>query len=219
MKSWMSRVFMVLALCVSSSAFAEAQLGKEYTLLSAAQPTSNQKIEVLEFFFYECSHCFDLHPYLMSWEKTMAKDVEIHFVPTIFRPSTEPLARTFFALENNKQIKQIDDAIYQGVHVQNAELFDLASITAFVAKNGVDRAQFTAAYNSFAVENKVNQAKQMIRLYNIQGTPTLVVAGKYVITGQQPKDVPRILNDVIAKVRQERGMGAKPTAPAKKAAH
>lgn len=219
MKSWMSRALMVLVLCVSSSAFAEAQLGKEYTLLSAAQPTSNQKIEVLEFFFYECSHCFDLHPYLMSWEKTMAKDVEIHFVPTIFRPSTEPLARTFFALENNKQIKQIDDAIYQGVHVQNAELFDLASITAFVVKNGVDRTQFTAAYNSFAVENKVNQAKQMIRLYNIQGTPTLVVAGKYVITGQQPKDVPHILNDVIAKVRQERGMGVKPAAPAKKAAH
>jgi thiol:disulfide interchange protein DsbA len=129
------------------------------------------------------------------------------------------LARSFYALESIGQLKQVDDAIYQAIHVQEISLFDLESIGTFVAKNGVDRTKFAAAYNSFGVENKINQAKQMIRSYKIQGTPTLVVAGKYLITGQQPQDVPRILNDVIAKVRQERGMGAKPAAPAKKAAH
>lgn len=219
MKRFISRLWIILALCVSGSALAESQLGKDYSLLDPAQPTSNTKIEVLEFFFYECSHCFHLHPFLMQWEKTLPKDVDLRYVPTIFRSSTEPLARTFYALESIGQIKQVDDAIYQAIHVQEAALFDLASISALVAKNGVDRTKFTTAYNSFGVENKINQAKQMIRSYKIQGTPTLIVAGKYVITQQQPKDVPRILNDVIAKVRQERGMGAKPAAPAKKTAH
>jgi thiol:disulfide interchange protein DsbA len=214
MKKLLGRLLAVLALCVSGSVFADAQLGKDYTVLNPVQPSSAQKIEVLEFFFYECSHCFHLHPFLVEWENTLAKDkvkdVEIRFVPTIFRSSTEPLARTFFALEGMGKLKQADDAIYQAIHVQDASLFDVDSIGALVAKNGVDRAKFVAAYNSFGVENKVNQAKQMIRTYHIEGTPTLIVAGKYVITGQQPQDVPRILNALIAKVRHERGGVAKP---------
>lgn len=219
MKRFINGLWIVLALCVGSSAFAGSQLGKDYSLLDPVQPSSSTKIEVLEFFFYECSHCFHLHPFLMEWEKSLPKDVELRYVPTIFRSSTEPLARTFYALESMGQIKQVDDAIYQAIHVQESALFDLASIGALVAKNGVDRTKFTAAYNSFGVENKINQAKQMIRSYKIQGTPTLIVAGKYVITQQQPKDVPRILNDVIAKVRQERSMGAKLVAPTKKTTH
>ncbi|MFY9260244.1 MAG: thiol:disulfide interchange protein DsbA/DsbL [Gallionella sp.] len=219
MKNLMYRLLLAATLLLGGSAFADSQLGKDYVRLDPAQPTSNQKIEVLEFFFYECSHCFHLHPFLMEWEKSLPKDVQIQYVPTIFRAATEPLARTFYALEGLGQIKQMDDAIYQAVHVQQAELFDLSSIGAFVAKNGVDKNKFTAAYNSFTVNSKVNQAKQMIRTYKIQGTPTLVVAGKYVITQQQPQDVPRILNDVIAKVRQERGMDVKPAAPIKKVTH
>lgn len=218
MKNLMRRLLLVATFLASSTAFADAQLGKDYTVMNPALPTTSPKIEVLEFFFYECSHCFHLHPFLAEWEKSMPKDVQIQFVPTIFRASTEPLARTFYALEGLGQLKQVDDAIYQAIHVEQAELFDLTSISALVAKNGVDRDKFAAAYNSFTVNSKVNQAKQMIRTYKIQGTPTLVVAGKYVITGQLPQDAVRILNEVIAKVRQERGMGAKPAA-AKKAAH
>lgn len=218
MKNLMHRLLLATALLFSTTAFAESQLGKDYLLMNPTQPTSNQKIEVLEFFFYECSHCFHLHPFLVEWEKTMPKDVQIQYVPTIFRSSTEPLARTFYALEGLGQLKQVDDAIYQAIHVQQSELFDLSSISKLVTKYGVAKDKFEAAYNSFSVNSKVNQAKQMIRTYKIQGTPTLIVAGKYVITQQQPQDVPRILNDVIAKVRQERGMGAKPAAT-KKAAH
>lgn len=213
MQNWISRL-VLLCLMISGSALAESQLGRDYTALAAPQPSSQQKIEVLEFFFYECGHCFHLHPYLASWEKTMAKDVEIRYVPTMFSDRTEPLARTFYALESMGQIKQVDDAIYRAIHEKDIGLFDQSSISAFLAKNGVDAAKFATAYNSFGVGNKVAQAKQMIRTYNIQGTPTLIVAGKYVITGQQPQDVPRILNDVIAKVRAERAP-TKPTAAKK----
>ncbi|MDD4963212.1 MAG: thiol:disulfide interchange protein DsbA/DsbL [Gallionella sp.] len=220
MKNLMHRLLLATTLLFSTTAFADSQLGKDYVLMSPSQPTSNQKIEVLEFFFYQCSHCFHLHPFLMEWEKTMPKYVELHYVPTMFNASTEPLARTFYALEGLGQLKQVDDAIYQAIHVQQAELFDLNSISPLVVRNGVDKDKFAAAFNSFTVNSKVNQAKQMIRTYKIQGTPTLVVAGKYVITQQQPQDVPRILNDVIAKVRQERGMTTRPVAaPAKKHTH
>ncbi len=196
------KILLVAALLFCGTTFAAVQ-GRDYTLLNPAQPVGTKKIEVLEFFFYECSHCFHLHGELAAWEKTMPGDVELTFVPTIFRDSTEPLARAYYTLENMGKIKQLDDAIYQAIHVKQANLYDLDTIGAFVAGNGVDRAKFSADYNSFTVNSKVVRAKQMIRSYGINGTPTLVVDGKYAITGLQPADTIRVLNEVIAMARKE----------------
>lgn len=193
-----------MALFVNAGASAEGFQGRPYNVMDPAQPTSTKKIEVLEFFFYECSHCFHLHPLLAAWEKSKPKDVELSYVPTMFRDSTEPLARTYYALESLDQIKQLDDAIYRAIHVEQLPLYDLNSIGSFVAKHGVDRNKFTAAYSSFTVQSKVTRAKQMIRSYGINGTPTLVVEGKYVITGLQPDETIRTLNELVAKVRKER---------------
>jgi thiol:disulfide interchange protein DsbA len=191
------------ALFISGTALAEAELGKDYNLLNPPQPTSTKKIEVLEFFFYGCSHCFHLHPLLSGWEKTMPKDVELVFVPTVFRDSWEPMANTYYALESMGKQQQLHDALYRAWNEQNMALVDEDTIADFVAKHGVDRAKFIAAYNSFAVQSKVTRAKQMIRSYRIDGTPTLVVEGKYVIEGLQPEDTIRALKDVIVKARKE----------------
>ncbi len=189
----------IFLLCGSASA---ATLGTDYTQLASPQPTASKKIEVLEFFFYECSHCFHLHPELAKWEKTLPGDVELAYVPTIFRDTTEPLARTFFALEGMGKIKQLDDAIYQAIHVKQANFYDMDTIATFVGSNGVDKAKFTSAYNSFTVNSQVVRAKQMIRSYQIDGTPTLIVDGKYKITGLEPVKMISVLNDVIALARK-----------------
>lgn len=181
-----------------------AELGKEYKLLNPPQPTASKKIEVLEFYFYGCSHCFDLQKSLHPWLKTMPKDVELVYVPTIFRGSMEPLAHAFYALESMGQVHQLHNLLYLAMNVDNVDLSDEAKIGDFVAKKGVDRAKFSAAYNSFSIQSKVIRAKQMIRSYGIQGTPTLVVDGKYVITGLYPEDTIRVLNDVIEVARKER---------------
>lgn len=203
MKNMIKNLAVAALLLISGTAFSAVELGKDYKLLNPPQLVSSKKIEVMEFFFYECSHCFDLHPLLAKWEKDMPKDVELTFVPTMFRDSTEPLARTFYALESMGQIKQLDDAIYQAIHINRVKLYDLNTIADFVAKNGVDRAKFSAAYNSFSVGSKITRAKQMIRSYRIEGTPTLVVNGKYVITGLHPADAMRVLDEVIAMARKE----------------
>lgn len=209
MKKCIKSILAAAAILFFGTAFAAVQQGKDYTLLNPAQPVSGKKIEVLEFFFYECPHCFHLHPYLVEWQKTQPADVELTLVPTIFRDSTEPLARTYYALEGIGKIKQLDDGIYQAIHVKQTNLYDLDTIGAFVAANGVDRAKFEAAYNSFAVNSKIVRAKQMIRSYGINGTPTLVVDGKYVISGLQPPDAIRVLNEVISIARKERSVAHK----------
>ena len=196
-----SLVVAILVLA-SGAAFAAAELGKDYSLLNPPQPTETKKIEVLEFFFYGCSHCFRLHPLLSQWEKTMPKDVQLTFVPTVFRDSWEPMANTFYALESMGQRGQLHDALYRAWNEDNIDLSDEAKIAEFVAKHGVDAAKFSAAYNSFSVESRVTRAKQMIRLYGINGTPTFVVDGKYVIESMQPEDLIRSLKEVIVLARK-----------------
>lgn len=204
MKNFMKSLIVTTVLLVAGTVATAAELGRDYKLLNPPQPASAKKIEVLEFFFYGCSHCFHLHPNLSAWEKTMPKDVELVYVPTIFRDSWEPMARTFYALESLGQQHQLHDALYKAWNVSNEDLSDEARITNFLAQRGVDRAKFSAAYNSFAMQSRILRSKQMIRSYGISGTPTLVVDGRYLITGLQPADAIRVLGDVIEMVRKER---------------
>lgn len=208
MKKFFKSLFVAAALLIGSAAPA-AELGKDYKLLNPAQPTGTEKIEVLEFFFYGCPHCFHLHPYMSKWEKTMPKDVELTYVPTIFRDSWEPMARTYYALELLGQLHPLHDALYKAWNVDKTDLSDEARILDFVAPHGVDRAKFSATYNSFTMLSKVARAKQMIRSYGLTGTPTLIVDGKYLITGLQPADTIRVLNEVIAMARKEKPAKAK----------
>ena len=208
MKKFIKSLFVAAMLLLGSTALA-AELGRDYKLLNPAQPTSAEKIEVLEFFFYGCSHCFHLHPLMSKWEKTMPKDVALTYVPTIFRDSWEPMARTYYALELLGQLHPLHDALYRAWNVDKTDLSDEARIFDFVAARGVDRAKFSAAYNSFTMQSKVARAKQMIRSYGLTGTPTLVVDGRYLITGLQPADTIRVLDEVIAMVRKEKSGKAK----------
>jgi len=192
-----------VALMASGVAFAEVQLNRDYTLVNPPQPTGSKKIEVLEFFFYGCIHCFHLDPKLTAWEKTMPKDVQLTYVPTVFRDSWEPMARTFYALDSLGQEPQLHDALFKKWNVENTPLLDEAAIRDFVAARGVNGAKFSAAYNSFTVQSQVTRSKQMIRSYGVDGTPTMIVDGKYKISGLQPDETIRVLDEVIQMARKE----------------
>ena len=201
----LKQLVFVAMLAFAVSAQAEIQAGKDYGVLNEAKPThTGNKIEVLEFFFYGCTHCFHLHPLISEWEKKAPKDVDLVYVPVVFRDSWEPMARTFYALETLGQQKRLHDDLFNAWNLNNVQIDSEATATEFVSQLGVDREKFGAAYNSFAVNSKVMRANQMMQDYGIRGTPTLVVNGKYVITGLQPEDTVRVLDELVAKSRKER---------------
>ena len=196
-------VFFILA---SAQTLAEPVMGTDYKLIEPAQATrSGNKIEVLEFFFYGCSHCFHLHPDLTAWERKMPKDVELVLVPTIFNATWEPMAYTYYALEVMGQQLKLHDDLYEAWNVKNTDLSDERKIAAFVAQRGVDSKKFSEAYHSFSVQSKVMRSKQLTQSYNIRGTPTIIVDGKYLITGLQPAAAIQVMSALIDKARKERG--------------
>jgi len=203
--SFFKQLIAVLALLCATYAQAEVVAGKDYKILSTPQPTSSgNKIEVLEFFFYECSHCEHLYGPLNAWEKKKPKDVDLQFIPVVFRESSEPMARTYFALDSLGQSQRLHGEIFKALHVDNRDLHDEESISKFVGEHGVDRSKFDSAYNSFAVAGKLSQSSRMVLNYRIEGTPTIAVDGKYIITGLQPEETVRVLKEVIEVARKER---------------
>jgi thiol:disulfide interchange protein DsbA len=198
----------VLVLMCATQVNAEVVAGRDYKVLNPPQLTlSGSKVEVLEFFFYGCSHCYHLHGALSAWEKKMPKDVQLQLVPVIFRDSWEPMARAFYALELLGQRDRLHNDLFEAWNVFNTDLSDEAKITEFVAKRGVDRNKFGSAYNSFSLQSKVARSNQMVQSFGVRGTPTIAVDGKYIITGLEPDQTIRVLNEVIDMARKERRSG------------
>ncbi len=197
-------IFIALVLLGATQVHAEVVAGRDYKMLNPPQLTlSGSKVEVLEFFFYGCSHCYHLHKPLSAWEKKMPKDVQLQLVPVIFRDTWEPMARTFYALESLGLRARLHNDLFEAWNVFNTDLSDEDKITEFVGKRGVDRGKFSAAFNSFSLQSKVARSNQMVQSYGVRGTPTIVVDGKYSISELQPEDTIRVLNEVIAMARKD----------------
>ncbi|MDQ3186054.1 MAG: thiol:disulfide interchange protein DsbA/DsbL [Pseudomonadota bacterium] len=191
-----------------SGARAEIVEGRDYTVLPHPRPTdSGKNIEVLEFFWYGCPHCYDLHPHIKTWLKTIPKDVSFRYVPAIFRSNWIPGVKTFYALEALGERDRLHDKVYEAIHLDKIDLTKDEVLFDWIAKQGIDRQKFTDAYSSFSVQNQVSRLTQMSKDYNLSGVPALVVDGKYVTSGKMggtPQDTIKVLDELIGKVRKER---------------
>jgi thiol:disulfide interchange protein DsbA len=146
----------------------------------AANPSPGDQIEVVEFFWYGCPHCFSFEPYLDRWLENKPDDVKFVKLPATFkRPEVMMHARTFFALEAMGVPAQIHKDIMEEMHERKNRLGDQASMERFLESKGVDLAAFREAMESFAVYVKVQQAAQQAQRYNVSGVPALVVDGRF----------------------------------------
>lgn len=201
-------LFLSLGLTGISGVRAELIKGRDYAVLLSPQPTKGDKnIEVLEFFWYGCPHCYRLHPYIKAWLKRMPKDVSFRYVPAIFRSSWVPGAKTFYTLEILDERDKLHDKIYDAIHIQKIDLAKEELLFDWIAKQGIDRQKFANIYNSFTVANQSSRSSQMSRKYGLKGVPSLVIDGKYLVSGRMggtPQETISTLDELIKKVRKER---------------
>jgi len=178
------------ATAAPAAAASEWQEGVNYTRLVPAQPTSVPpgQVEVLEFFWYACPHCYALDPLVEAWRKTKPAYISFSRVPVMWNENHRQLARLFYALDSMGKLDALHSAIFKEIHVKNDPLVDPGLDeaaterlqTAFVQSQGIAADAFHAAYHSFAVETDLQRADQLTMRYRISGVPTFVVNGKYV---------------------------------------
>jgi thiol:disulfide interchange protein DsbA len=195
---------------ISNSGIRAADIveGKDYTVLANPQPIQDSnKIEVLEFFWYGCPHCYSLHPHLKTWLMTAPGHVDFRYVPAIFRPTWVSGAKIFYTLEAMGMTHALHDKIYDALHRDKIDLNDETALFDWIEKQGVDRKKFESTYNSFGVQNQVTRSTQMSRQYQLTGVPALVINGKYVTSGKMggtPQDTIKTLDALIEKAQKEK---------------
>lgn len=184
--------------------------GREYVPIEPVLATDNAaKIEVIEFFSYGCPHCAEFHPTVSKWSAKLPADVVFKRVPVSFnRAQWANLSKFYYALEATGDLARLDGAVFQALHEKGLKLYDDKSIAEWAGAQGIDTKKFTDAYNSFGVLSKVKRGDQLAQQAKIQGVPSLVVDGKYLMVNEGIKDNVEIVtrtDKVIDKVRVERG--------------
>jgi thiol:disulfide interchange protein DsbA len=175
-----------------------------YITVTPAQHTevAPGKIEVLEFFWYGCPHCFELEPELAAWAKKLPAHVVFKRQPAIFSDRWEPLAKAYFALEALGEVERLHGALLNTIHAEGRDLNAPEAFFAWAAAQGVDANKLKTAYQSFSVFSKVAKARQLSKAYPLKGVPALVINGKYL---SSPSDaggyVPllRVADQLIAR--------------------
>ena len=191
-----------------------AEVGKNYFLVEPPQPTSaGDRVEVLEVFSYACIHCAHFQPYADELKAKLPKDATFSYMPAIFNAQWEAYARAFYTAQSLGVLERTHQAVFDAVHRDQRPLRSFDDIAALYGDHGVDVAKFKATAESFEVESKVARAKEMVPKYGVDGTPTVIVNGKYRITGASAGGYPQLLALVEKLVAEE--LAAR-KAPAKK---
>src|SRR5580765_5181330 len=195
------------------------QNGTDYRTLEQIQPTeSGDKIEVTEFFWYNCSHCAVLEPVLSAWVKKQGDRIVFRQVPIAFRDSLIPQQKLYYALEAMGKTAEMNPKIFQAIHVENQRIDTDKTILAFIEKQGIDKQKFLDMYNSFGVQARVRRAAQLQEAYKIDGVPVLAIGGRFLTSPamlgasmvNQPESVLnaaslQVIDHLIARLEAEKG--------------
>jgi protein dithiol oxidoreductase (disulfide-forming) len=184
----------------------------QYRALNQAQPAEQTgKIEVVEFFWYECPHCNEFEPMLETWQKQLPKDVVLKRVPVAFRDEFTAQQKMFYTIEILGKLPEWHGKIFNEIHIVGNRIRTAEQFAAFAEKNGIEKKKVMDIFNSFAVQTKVQQAKALANTYKIDSVPMLAIDGQYVtsatIAGGTNQVALQVVDFLIDKNRKAKAVG------------
>ena len=180
------RSFNLGALALAASAGSQGALaqgapveGRDFLKLPAPVNVPVGKIDVIEFFWYGCPHCYSFEPAIEAWSKKLPPDVALRRIHVAFTAMHELHAKMFYAAEQTGSLEKLHRLFFNAMHQQNMRFLKEGEILDFVKTNGVDGAKFGESMRSFGVASKVQQAKQLVDAYKVDGVPGLGIHGRW----------------------------------------
>ena len=156
--------------------------GKHYQRIDQPKTIDSDKVEVLEFFWYGCPHCYSFEPYLNKWKTNKPENVEFVRVPATFQPLWVLHARAYYALQMLGVGEEIHTKFFSEIHNKKNYMKTFDALTVFVQEYGVERSEFIDAMNSFTVETQIRKATKLVTDYKLNGVPAVAVNGRYLIS-------------------------------------
>ncbi|GLR25532.1 MULTISPECIES: thiol:disulfide interchange protein DsbA/DsbL [Limnobacter] len=207
-RNWIKNGILLGAMAKMGLPMAWSQDAGAYRKVERPIPRSKpNKIEVIEFFWYGCPHCFHFEPALNAWVKKLPADVYFHRIPVAWPSKRVNFAghqKLYFTLEAMGLVDQYHDKVFDAMHVQkkrldsDAEIFDLAQ------SFGLNREQFANTFKSFSVNAKCKQAVDLATAYGVDGVPTLGIDGKFTTSASVAGSEENALRVASALIERER---------------
>ncbi len=204
-------------IAISASAQNVPRLGQEYTVLDRPQPVeAGKKVEITEFFGYFCPACNAFEPYLEAWIKKQGDRIVVKRVHVNFHELVTQ-QKLFYTLEAMGKVDEYQLKTFNAYHVDRNRLSTDAEVMKYVEKVGLDKKKFTDIYSSFAIQSKLSRAAQLMTDYKINGVPTVVIDGRFVVSpadlfakSRNPSTDPtnhaglKVMDWIVDKVYQEK---------------
>ncbi|PLY17029.1 MAG: hypothetical protein C0631_00390 [Sedimenticola sp.] len=211
-KRLVALALMLLALLVSTvlvQAQEVSQFEEElhYFSIIPEQPGGEgDRVQVVEFFWYACPHCYQLEPHLNKWLEKKPDNVDYVSIPAMFnRPNVIMHAKTFYALKLMGLAEQLHDKIFSAIHTDNMKLNTQEEMESFLASQDVDIEAYRKAMKSFAVQTQARRAAVLAERFDIRGVPAIVVDGKYRTGGLEGNLMMQVTDYLIDRAREEKG--------------
>ena len=161
--------------------------GEHYFRMVPTQPTVGgaDKIEVAESFMYSCPHCLTLEPYINGWAANKDPGVRFVRIPAMFNQAAQMHAQIYFTQDIMGRNDIIEDpaafhnAVFEEYHRRGNRLTSIASIRKLFNRYGVSDEDFDKTWKSFEVNQMMRVSGDLVRRYNINSVPAIVVNGKY----------------------------------------
>jgi thiol:disulfide interchange protein DsbA len=186
---------------------------EDHARIEPAQPvTSGDRIEVIEFFWYGCPHCADMHPRLKAWAQRQPADVALRYQAAVLRPNWETGARIHFVLEAMGETARLSGAVFEATQLDGLDFKDDAVWFDWAARQGLERQRVVELYRSPEAQRQVKRAGEVGDRYQLRGVPSFVVDGKYLTSNGfagSAEDTLMVLDKLVAKARDERAKRAK----------
>ena len=214
MKAFVTALLLALAwLPGAALAQSTSQAGRDYVEIPGGQAWAARpgRIEVAELFGYTCPHCAHFEPLLAQWKQRQGKDVDLALVPAVYGGAWDVWARAFFAASDLGLLPRSHEAVFAAIHrdgrlPRNPSAQELGT---FFSSYGVDGDRFRAAMADPKVDARMDRAREFAIASGAEGTPTLVVNGRYRVTAASLEDALRITDWLVARERGRAGGGAK----------
>ena len=184
----MKRLFSLLMVLLMAAPLARAQPGKyQYTELKPPLPVEAQgkNVEVVEFFWYGCPHCYNLEPLIEAWTKKLPPDVQFRRIPAVFNERWAHDAAIFYTFEAMGVLDKLHRSFFDAIHREGLRTDNKEALAQWLQKNGVDPKKFDETLKSFTVQSKTRRAVQITTAYGIDGTPAMAVHGRYTVSVEQ----------------------------------
>lgn len=184
------------------AALAQQQRADYYELNPPQQVETANKIEVLEFFWYGCIHCYNLEPRLETWLKAAPKDVEFRRVPAVFNERWGHDASIFYTFEALGMLDKLHRPFFDAIHRDRLRSERWPELSGWLEKQGVDAKKFESTFKSFGVQSKSKRAIRLTTAYKIEGTPAMAVHGRYTVPSSEA--MLETVNQLVGQVRKQK---------------